>query len=131
MKQVLFSTTKAFFTLGLCLSLLSSASAQTSPQPRTDAASAIRYTGVKDDLLCFDVNVPALPGRSGLRIYDEEGRLLYEEVVKPGNLNRRYKVPFDLGKKLRFELSGRDVWVEQTFDISRQVEERLVVTASL
>jgi hypothetical protein len=73
MKQVLFSATKAFFTLGLCLSLLSSASAQTGTQPRTDAASAIRYIGVKDDLLCFDVNVPALASRSGLRIYDEGG----------------------------------------------------------
>lgn len=117
--------------MGLCLSLLVSANAQTGIQPRPEAASPIRYIGHKDDMLCFDVAVPALPGRSVLRLYDEEGQLLYEEVVKAGGLNRRYKVPFNLVKKLRFELSGRNVWVEQTFGISRQVEERLVVTASL
>ena len=132
MKQVLFSATKVFLSLGLCLSLLSSAGAQTSTQPRPEAASSIRYVGYKDDMLIFDVDAAALPGRSVLRITDEEGQLLHVEVVKPGgNLLRRYKVAADLARKLHFELSGRDLWVEQTFDISRQVEERVVVTASL
>ena len=130
MRQVFPSISKALFTLAVCLSLSAAAGAQ-SETARGEVPGPIRFTGISGQMLQFDVNLPAVPSRSMLRITDEGGELLHAEFLAAGNYNRRYKVPATLAGKLRFEVVGKDYRVKQVFDITRQLEERVVVTASL
>lgn len=131
MKQRFAFTRKPLILLALCLSLASFSEAQTHSERSTGMPASIAYTGFKDNLLQFDVNLAGLPARSVLSITDEEGNLLHVEPVKAGNLNKRFLVAYGVAKRLRFEVYGKRLCVKQTFDIARQMEERVVVTASL
>lgn len=130
MKQAFF-VSKALCTLTVGLSLTTLSRAQFVVKDYSTEPGLIRYTGIHDRMLQFDVNIPGLPSRSVLRILDEEGNLLYEEYLKTGNFNKRYKVPAGPYGRLHFEVSGRGTRVKQNFNITRQLEERVVVTASL
>lgn len=130
MKHVFLSIGKALFTLAANISLSATAGAQTEAAG-SEVPDPIRFTGISNRMLQFDVNLPAVPSRSVLRITDEGGELLHEEFLPAGNYNRRYKVPAGPAGKLRFEVVGKDFRVKQIFDINRQLEERVVVTASL
>ena len=99
--------------------------------PPSGLPPAIAYRGYADQFLQFDVNIPALPARSLLRIYDAAGALLFEESLGAGNLNKRYKVVPHLSHRLRFEVVGRGFSLRKSFDVALQVEEKLVVTAAL
>lgn len=131
MKQVLFSTGKAFLALALFATLSSEVHAQATPMGNNEVPGAVRYTGIKDNMLYFDVNVPAQPSGTVLRIVNEDGEVLHQEHTRAGALNRRFAVPLNLCAKLRFEVAGKTVRLKQTFDIARKLEERVVVTASL
>lgn len=123
---------KALFILAVCISLSATSGAQVVTHPYGgEVPGTIRYTGTRGDMLQFDVSIPGIAGRAVLRIFDEKGVLLHEEFLQAGNFHRRYKVPTGLAGKLRFEVAGKDLRVRQVFDIARQLEERVVVTASL
>jgi hypothetical protein len=130
MKQIRFLTSKALFTLALGLSLSTYTHAQTMTAGG-ELPGTIRYMGIKDRMLYFDVNIAALPARAVLRIVNENGEVLHEEYARGGNFNRRFVVPAGLCERLRFEVAGKGVQLKQAFDIARQMEERVVVTASL
>lgn len=132
MKHVFLPIGKALFTLAVCIALSTSSGAQVAVQPYgSEVPGPIRYTGTNGDMLQFDVSIPGVASRAVLRIFDEKGVLLHEEFLSAGNFHRRYKVPTGLAGKLRFEVAGKDLRVKQVFDIARQMEERVVVTASL
>lgn len=131
MKQILFSASKAFLTLTFLVALSSGVRAQAVEISNNEVPGAVRYIGTKDRMLQFDVNIPALPVKAVLRITDEGGEVLHVEHLKDGSLNKRFMVPAGLCQRLRFEVAGKGVRLKQSFDIARQLEERVVVTASL
>lgn len=120
---------KAITTTVFFLSLTTLSQAQ-STSSHADTPFAIRYVGVQDDLIAFDVHLAALPHKSVLRILDGEGNLMHQESIRTASFQRRYKIRPETARRIKFEVSKGGTLHSQAFDIAVRFEEKLLVTAA-
>jgi hypothetical protein len=103
---------------------------QQSPEnnAKTEAVNKVQYIGTENDFLVFDVRFGELP-TSGctLRITDDSGNPIFEELITGNSYVRRYKIARDAMTKISFKAVGKGFLFNQSFII--KIEERFLVTA--
>lgn len=89
----------------------------------------IKFVGMEGELLVFDLQFCNLPPKgSVLRILDGDKNLIHEERINSQNYSRRYKIICGDISKLYFELSGKQIILEQSFLINYKVETKWEIT---
>ena len=129
---------KSVFTKTACMLALVSVSnsfsitqAQVQPQyvVMNKTMSNIRFVRMEGDMLVFEVYLSNLPlGGSVLRIKDGENNTLFEEKINTGTHNIRYKIVRGDINRINFEVSGKKILLNQSFDVRSRVEEKIEVT---
>ena len=128
MKAIMYSSKKALCLFVIFFLLHSAVSAQSA----TKAASSqnkVNFIAAEHEQLIFDVQAVIESSKAILRIYNEDGIVLFEEKLAIGNYNKRYKVIPEGLKQLQFEICTRRETFRQSFDLQKQVIEHFVVTA--
>jgi hypothetical protein len=102
-------------------------------QPQTVAAnessSSIRFVRAEGDMLVFELRLINLPANgSKLRILDGDNNTLLEEKINTETYNIRYKIARGDISKINFEVSGRKIFLNQSFTIQSRTEEKIEVT---
>jgi hypothetical protein len=128
MKVIMYSFKKALCLFVIFFQLCSATSAQSTSKIAT-SQNMVTYVASDNELLIFDVHANIVSSKAILRIYNEEGVVLFEEKLAIGNYNKRYKVIPEGMKQVQFEIYTRRETLRQSFDLQKQVIEHFVVTA--
>ncbi|MBL0183289.1 MAG: hypothetical protein IPP96_13720 [Chitinophagaceae bacterium] len=132
---------KSIFTRTVCLLTLAIASnsftySQEPAKPKyaagKTAVSDIRFVRTEGDMLVFDLLLSNLPAKGTmLRISDGENNIILEEKISTETYNIRYKIARENIKRINFEISGKKVFLKQSFTIGSRVEEKIEVTKTV
>lgn len=127
----LFNAAIGRFTLGVILLLtIGSASAQTgaSDSATSTGPAVVRYLGVQDDMLIFNVsyNNP-MGGKFLVQVLDQNGNQLFQDSFRDKTFYRQFKLPKADNDQITFVIrKGQDAPVEKRFAVnvsSRFVQE--------
>ena len=128
MKVIMYSFKKALCLFVIFFLLHSAVSAQNASKAAT-SQNRVNFIAADNEQLIFDVHANIVSSKAILRIYNEEGVVLFEEKLAIGNYNKRYKVIPEGMKQVQFEIYTRRETLRQSFDLQKQVIEHFVVTA--
>jgi len=93
------------------------------------AVSDIRFVRTEGDMLVFDLLLSNLPVKGTmLRISDGESNIILEEKISTETYNIRYKIARENIKRINFEISGKRIFLNQSFNVASRVEEKVEVT---
>ena len=93
------------------------------------AANRIKFVGVENEMLVFELLLNNLPQEgSWLRITDEQGTLVFEERIKGTTLNKRYKVVRNRMTQIQFEILSKRSLLKESFHVNLRTEEKWEVT---
>ncbi|HAO45456.1 MAG TPA: hypothetical protein PLZ45_04025 [Ferruginibacter sp.] len=128
----------SFITRTVCLLVLATVSnlfSFTQAQVTTAYAGAktatgdIRFIKTEDNLLVFDLQLNNLPSSGALlRITDGDNNVILEQRISSETYGIRYKIEKADIRQLHFEILGKKVFINQSFNIGSKVEERTEVT---
>ena len=129
---------KSFFIRTACMFFLVSlsnsfgiAQAQVQPQGVTgnESTGSIRFVQAEGDMLVFDLHLTNLPAKgSRQRIFDGENNTLLEQKIGTETYNIRYKIVKGEMSNINFEVSGKKLFLNQSFTIKSRIEEKIEVT---
>lgn len=95
------------------------------------ATDKIRFVGMENNLLVFDIHLTALPLKgSTLRILDQDGLTLFEERIHNQVYNKRYKILKENLNHIYFQIRNKQILLQESFGIRYKVEERCEVVAA-
>lgn len=131
-------TLQSFFAKATCMLLLVSLTnsfsvtqAQVQARAVTDHASPgnIRFVQAEGDILIFELRLTNLPANgSMLRISDGNNNTIFEERISTETYNKRYKISRGDISRISFEISGKKIFMNQSFEVRSRTEERIEVT---
>lgn len=102
---------------------------QAQPIVATESASIIRFVRIDGDMLVFELSLRNLPPKgSNLRILDGDNNTLLEEKISTETYNIRYKIVRGDISKIKFEISGKRIFLNQSFNVKSRTEEKIEVT---
>jgi len=129
---------KPFFIRTACMFILVSLSnsfTHTQAQVHAQAAApnescgSIRFVQAEGDMLVFELHLTNLPAKgSRLRIIDGDYNTLFEQKINTATYNIRYKIARGEMSHINFEVSGKKVFVNQSFVIKSRTEEKIEVS---
>lgn len=108
-----------------------STKAQSNPQCKVvnEPAGNIRFISSDGDMLVFELSLRyLLPKGSMIRIMDEANNIIFEERTDIETYNIRYKIIRNDMKKNNFEISSRNLFLNQSFNVNFRKEEKIEVT---
>ncbi len=95
----------------------------------TEAAESIRFVNMEGDMLVFELRLHSvLPKGSVLRITDGDNNIIFEERTKTETYTIRYKIVRNELSKINFEVKNKEFSLNQSFNISSRLEEKIEVT---
>jgi hypothetical protein len=102
-------------------------------QPRNfvanESSGSVRFVQAEGDMLVFDLHLTNLPANgSKLRILDGDNNMLLEQIIKTETYNIRYKIVRGEISKISFEVTGKKILLNQSFDVKSRTEEKIEVT---
>ena len=92
------------------------------PFPAKNNTPVIKYLGILEDKLVFQIDINSVPeDRVLVSIKDEDGNLLFSERVKEQKFSRKVAIEKEVfeGRKVTFAFQGTKDSSEQTFQVSR------------
>ena len=93
-----------------------------------NAGNTVQFISLENNVLLFELRFTALPPKGCmLRIIDDKGIELFEEIVTGTSHAKRYKVERNGMKCISFKAIGKGFSFNQTFNI--KTEEKILVTA--
>jgi hypothetical protein len=100
--------------------------AKTTVVADTLSGQVVKFVGVEDDMLLFDVMADNLPaGPSTISILDHQGILLFEERIYASKVSRRFKFNRDhVFEMITFKIVNKTILLDQSFTISHKFEEK-------
>jgi len=129
---------KSFFIRTACMFFLVSlsnsfgiAQAQVQPQGVTgnESTGSIRFVQAEGDMLVFELHLTNLPAKgSKLRIIDGDNNTLFEQKINTAFYNIRYKIAKGEMCNINFEVSGKKLFLNQSFSIKSRIVEKIEVT---
>ena len=105
--------------------------AQVQPQSFAvnESAGTIRFVKAEGDMLVFELRLTNLPANgSRLRILDGDNNTLLEERIGTETYNIRYKIVRGDMSKINFEVWGKKIFLNQSFNVKSRLEEKVEVT---
>ncbi len=105
--------------------------AQLQPQSlvANESSGSVRFIKAEGEMLVFELHLANLPANgSKLRILDGENNTLLEQNIKTETYNIRYKIVRGDISKISFEVTGKKVLLNQSFDVKSRTEEKIEVT---
>lgn len=131
-KLIYMKASNSFVTKAIFLIIVAVSSHSTHAQnyiAEKTTMNKVQFMGIDGELLVFDLQLANLPAkRSVLRILDEKRNVIHEERINGTSLIRRYKIVKDNVTKLYFEVSDRQIILQQSFNINYKVETKWEVT---
>ena len=130
---------KSVFTKAACMLVLASLSnsftiSQAQMQLQFIAAKEspgnIRFVRIEGDMLVFELRLSNLPPQgSTLRISDGENITIFEKKISAETYNIRCKIVMkgDISK-INFEIYGKKVFLNESFNVKFRTEEKVEVT---
>lgn len=92
-------------------------------------SNSVKYIGMKDDLLVFEVRLGNnVQKGTTLSIPDEKGNEIYSERIKTSSFVKRYMFAKNTISKIQFNIKGRRQIMNETFNVNFKMEERLEVS---
>ncbi len=89
----------------------------------------IRFVHIEGDMLVFELRLSNLaPKGSRLRISDGENNTIFEEKIRTETYNIRCKILRGDISKINFEISGKKVFLKESFNVKFRTEEKVEVT---
>jgi hypothetical protein len=136
LNQTIMKSLKSFFIRTSCmlfLVLLSNSFSVTKAQSQnivsTETPNSIRFIKTEGDMLVFELRLTNLPANgSKLRIIDGDNNTLLEQKIGTETYNIRYKIARGDISKINFEVSGKKIFLNQSFIIKSRIEEKVEVT---
>ena len=131
MKKQFISAISAL-TLGVLLSVaaVTTTQAQSTIGNPGEKTAEVKYLGVSDDALFFNVSFEnPNGGKVSVIVLDEDGIQLFQEVYTDKKFDRRFKLPKLEKNKVTFVIRNfKDTDVKQSFEINTRLVEDVVVT---
>jgi hypothetical protein len=131
MKKQFISAISAL-TLGVLLSVaaVTTTQAQSTIGNPGEKTAEVKYLGVTDDALFFNVSFEnPNGGKVSVIVLDEDGIQLFQEVYTDKKFDRRFKLPKLEKNKVTFVIRNfKDTDVKQSFEINTRLVEDVVVT---
>ncbi len=131
MKKQFISAISAL-TLGVLLSVaaVTTTQAQSTIGNPNEKTAEVKYLGVTDDALFFNVSFEnPNGGKVSVIVLDEDGIQLFQEVYTDKKFDRRFKLPKLEKNKVTFVIRNfKDTDVKQSFEINTRLVEDVVVT---
>ena len=130
MKSVKFVFLKTMFLLFFSFSTMYLSFSQTHSVQymKPDAGNNIQFIGIENDILVFELRFAELPVRGcTLRILDESGNAIFEDVITGTSVTKRYKIAREGMRKISFRALGKKFSFNQSFTIKTE-EKVLVIT---
>jgi len=108
---------------------ITQAQVQSQTVDANESSSSIRFVRAEGDMLVFELRLINLPANgSKLRILDGDNNTLLEERINTETYNIRYKIARGDISKINFEVSGKKIFLNQSFTIRSRTEEKIEVT---
>lgn len=127
-----FISAISVLTLGVLLSVAAVATtqAQSTIGNPGEKTAEVKYLGVSDDALFFNVSFEnPNGGKVSVIVLDEDGIQLFQEVYTDKKFDRRFKLPKLEKNKVTFVIRNfKDTDVKQSFEINTRLVENVVVT---
>jgi hypothetical protein len=105
--------------------------AQVKPQfaAANESPNSIRFVKAEGGMLVFELRLANLPANGSIiRILDGDNNTLFEERITTEICNKRYKISRGEISKISFEISGRKIFMNQSFEVRSRTEEKIEVT---
>jgi hypothetical protein len=94
-----------------------------------ETTGSIRFVQAEGDMLVFDLHLTNLPAKGcRLRIVDGDYNTLLEQKISTATYNIRYKIARGEMNNINFEVSGKKLFLNQSFTIKSRTEEKIEVT---
>ena len=129
MKKTIISAISKL-TLGIALCTASIAVHAQSLNNSDEKNAQIKYLGVSDDTMVFNVAYDnPNGGKFSIAVLDQDGTPLFQEVYSDKKFDKRFKLPKTYNDKVTFEIRNfKDIDFKQSFEINTHITEDLVVT---
>ncbi|HEV3250177.1 MAG TPA: hypothetical protein VGZ71_04455 [Puia sp.] len=130
MKKQFISAISAL-TLGVLLTTaVTTTQAQSTIGSPSEKTAEVKYLGLSDDALFFNVSFEnPVGGRVSVIVLDEDGTQLFQEVYTDKKFDKRFKLPKLEKNKITFVIRNfKDTDVKQSFEINTRLVEDVVVT---
>jgi hypothetical protein len=126
MKSLSTAVSGKFFLGTMFLLILSSAHAQSAEQPARDNAATVKYLGVQDDMIYFDVTYTnPTGGKFQIVIKDQDGVQLYQNLFSEKSIYKQFRLPKSEKDRIVFLIRDfKDADIVKTFDIN--VNSRII-----
>jgi hypothetical protein len=140
LNQTIMKSLKTVFIRTACMLFLVSlsnsfnitqaqAKVQTQAVAANETSGSIRFVQAEGDMLVFELHFTNLPAKgSKLRIIDGDNNTLLEQNISTEIYNIRYKIVKGEISKINFEVSGKKLFLNQSFTIKSRTEEKIEVT---
>jgi len=95
----------------------------------SETIPSVSYVGLKNEMLVFEVRFHFSESQvKTFRIFDEAGNEIHSEQIKSKAFARQYMFPKNISSKLQFVLRGKKEMMNETFNVSYKMEERLDIS---
>ncbi len=121
-------TIKTSFTIFAALFLLNSANAQTLKSDKTEDNFSVKYTGIEDNYLCFQVEVTGTGNSSFLKISDKSEGELYSQKLKLNAPFQIFKIEKRDGQQIIFNVQNGNKEFNKVFSATTKLVENTVVS---
>ena|SRR6266487_3217479 len=128
-KQIIISIATLFLVLLLSITVIP-ANAQTKVTNQAEQKAWIRYEGVKNGIMSFDLTYNNPNGKKlSVAVYDEEHNNLFEGYYTDKIFHKRFDIPLREAQTLSFVLrSSQDACLSESFKINSEMKMSAVVT---
>lgn len=129
--KIVFTRTACMLLLVSLLHSFTATRAQVHPQSISvnESPASIRFVKTEGNMLVFEVHLTNLPAAgSKLRILDGDNNTLLEQKISTGVYDIRYKIVRGDISKINFEVWGKKIFLNQSFNVKSVVEEKIEVT---
>lgn len=130
LKSIFIRTACMFFLVSLCNSFtITQAQVTAQAVSGNETEGSIRFVQAEGDMLVFELHLTNLPAKgSRLRIIDGDFNTLFEQKISTATYNIRYKIARGEMSHINFEVSGKKLFLNQSFSIKSRTEEKIEVT---
>jgi hypothetical protein len=118
-------------TLGvLFISAFAVTSATAAPAKNVAKNAEVKYLGMSNDAVIFDVSFENPTGTKFIvTVLDEDGNEIFRAGYSDKKFDKKFELPIIIPGKLTFVISGsKDVELKQSFEINTHEIENVVVT---
>ncbi len=131
MKSIKFVILKTMVLLFFSFSTgyLSFSQPNAMPDMEASAGNNVQFIAIDKDNMVFELRFTNLPPKGcTLRIIDDAGVTLFEEMLTGASHAKRYKVERNGMRSISFKANGKGFSFNQSFNI--KTEEKILVTAN-